>query len=38
MLHGTHGQPQNVSEGIMWLKRVADQGEVENPQAIHESF
>ncbi|KFY66995.1 hypothetical protein V496_01825 [Pseudogymnoascus sp. VKM F-4515 (FW-2607)] len=35
-LKGLLGQPKNVREAVMWLKRAADQADAENPHALHE--
>ena len=35
-LKGLLGQPKNVGEGVSWLKRVAERGDCDNPQALYE--
>jgi TPR repeat protein len=36
LLNGLLGQPRNVREAIVWLKRAAGQADEENPHALHE--
>ncbi|RKP36391.1 HCP-like protein [Dimargaris cristalligena] len=36
LLKGLLSQPVNPREGTTWLKRAADQADVENPHALHE--
>lgn len=35
-LKGLLGQPKNMRESIVWLKRAADHADAENPHALHE--
>lgn len=35
-LKGLLGQPKNVREAVGWLKRAADNADIENPHALHE--
>ncbi|PWN25650.1 HCP-like protein [Jaminaea rosea] len=36
LLNGLLGQPRNVREAIVWLKRAAGQADEDNPHALHE--
>ncbi|KAI3480044.1 hypothetical protein L1887_57820 [Cichorium endivia] len=36
LLNGMLGQPRNVREAIVWLKRAAAQADEDNPHALHE--
>ncbi|UTT89537.1 hypothetical protein NDA17_003654 [Ustilago hordei] len=36
LLNGMLGQPRNVREAIVWLKRAATQADEDNPHALHE--
>lgn len=35
-MKGLLGQPQNPHEAVTWLKKAAEQADVENPHALHE--
>ncbi|UZJ54646.1 hypothetical protein CBS101457_003966 [Exobasidium rhododendri] len=36
LLNGLLGQPRNIREAIVWLKRAAGQADEDNPHALHE--
>lgn len=36
LLNGLLGQPRNIREAVVWLKRAAGQADEENPHALHE--
>lgn len=36
LLNGMLGQPRNIREAIVWLKRAAGQADEDNPHALHE--
>ncbi|TKA78468.1 hypothetical protein B0A55_04958 [Friedmanniomyces simplex] len=36
LLKGLLGQPRNVSESVVWLKRAAERADRDNPHALHE--
>ena len=36
LIKGLLGQPKNIGEGVTWLKRVAERGDCDNPQALFE--
>ena len=36
MLKGLLGQPKSPKDAVTWLKRAADQADVDNPHALHE--
>ncbi|KAH8985996.1 HCP-like protein [Lactarius hatsudake] len=36
LLHGTLGEAGNAREAVGWLRRAAEQADVENPHALHE--
>lgn len=36
LLKGLLGQPKSTRDALSWLKRAADQADVNNPHALHE--